>query len=40
VAGPLAGELGQLAAWLGLDSIRVARRGRLAAALAAELWPR
>ncbi len=40
VAGPLAGELGQLAAWLGLDGIRVARRGRLAAALAAELRPR
>lgn len=40
VAGPLAGELGQLAAWLGLGGIGVARRGRLAAALAAELRPR
>jgi uncharacterized protein YcaQ len=40
VAGPLAGELGQLAAWLGLDGVRVARRGQLAAALAAEVRPR
>ena len=40
VAGPLAGELRQLAAWLGLDGVRVARRGRLAAALAAEVRAR
>jgi len=40
VAGPLAVELGQLAAWLGLAEVRVARRGRLAAALAAEVRAR
>jgi uncharacterized protein YcaQ len=37
VTGPLAAELGRLAAWLGLEEIRVARRGGLAAALAAEV---
>lgn len=40
VAGPLAGELRQLAAWLGLGEVRVARRGTLAGALAAETRPR
>ena len=40
VTGPLAAELGQLAAWLGLGEVRVARRGRLAAALAAEVRSR
>jgi uncharacterized protein YcaQ len=35
VAGPLALELRQLAAWLGLDGVRVTRRGPLAGALAA-----
>ncbi len=40
VTGPLAAELGQLASWLGLDEVRVARRGRLAAALAAEVRAR
>jgi uncharacterized protein len=40
VAGPLAAELGQQAAWLGLEGIRVARRGGLAAALAAEVRTR
>jgi uncharacterized protein YcaQ len=37
VAGPLATELRALASWLGLTGVRVARRGGLAAALAAEL---
>ena len=40
VTEPLATELGQLAAWLGLEEVRVARRGRLAAALAAEVRSR
>jgi uncharacterized protein YcaQ len=40
VAGPLAGELDLLAAWLGLSGVRVARRGALAAPLAAELRAR
>ena len=35
VAGPLAAELRKMADWLGLDSIRVARKGKLAKALAA-----
>jgi hypothetical protein len=39
VAGPLAGELRRLAGWLGLGPVRVAGRGRLAAALAAEVRP-
>jgi uncharacterized protein YcaQ len=37
VAGALAGELGTLAGWLGLDRIEVGRRGDLARALAAAL---
>jgi uncharacterized protein YcaQ len=36
VAGPLVAELRAAAAWLGLDDVRVARRGDLARALAAE----
>jgi uncharacterized protein len=40
VATALAGELQQLARWLGLSQIRVERRGKLAAALGRELAPR
>jgi uncharacterized protein YcaQ len=40
VAGPLAAELRAMAAWLGLAGVRVARRGKLAAALAAEVRSR
>jgi uncharacterized protein YcaQ len=37
VAGPLADELTEMARWLGLDEVAVARRGDLAAPLAAAL---
>ena len=40
VAPALAGELQALAAWLGLDSVRVGRRGRFARPLAAALRKR
>jgi uncharacterized protein YcaQ len=40
VAGPLAAELRLMAGWLGLSGVRVARRGGLAAALAAEVRAR
>ena len=40
VAEALAAELRGLAAWLGLESVAVARRGALARALAARLTPR
>ncbi|MBX3224181.1 MAG: YcaQ family DNA glycosylase [Labilithrix sp.] len=35
VAEPLAGELGRLAVWLGLEDVEIVRKGRLAAALRA-----
>jgi uncharacterized protein YcaQ len=40
VVGPLGGELRAMAGWLGLDEVRVGRRGGLAAALAAEVRSR
>ena len=39
IAGPLAGELRLMAAWLGLENIRVERSGDLARALAGALRP-
>ncbi|MEZ6317397.1 MAG: hypothetical protein R3B49_01395 [Phycisphaerales bacterium] len=37
VAGPLAAELVRMARWLGLGEVRVARQGKLGAALAGEV---